>query len=148
MKTRQGFVSNSSSSSFIVIDASNGYGTFDVGWRLIVGDKGDAQFGWDNIKYDNIFDRINFAYIQTNYGEDVNQLTMLEEVLKENAIGLTTIHWGITDSYDDKDKVWGYIDHQSARCEGQNMEMFDSKQILKDFIFGKNSYIQGGNDNE
>jgi hypothetical protein len=41
----------------------------------------------------------------------------------------------------------GYIDHQSASYEGENMEMFEDEQTLHDFLFSNNSYIQTGNDN-
>lgn len=115
---------------------------------LVVGEDGCTEFGWEETKYTSIFDRINFAYLQTDYGRDFNRLKMLEEVLKEKISGLTKIIWNITHEYSPKDgKVWGYIDHQSSRSEGQNMEMFETKETLRDFIFGIGSYIQGDNDN-
>ena len=151
MKIRSGFVSNSSSSSFIVIDNSGKYCSlpFDLdNGLLVVGDNGCCEFGWEETTYDSIYDRINFTYLQTDCGEDFNRLKMLEDVLKQQVKGLTKIIWNISYKYPSKDgKIHGYIDHQSARCEGQNMEMFKSNETLRDFIFGRGSYIQGGNDN-
>ena len=46
MKIRQGFVSNSSSSSFVVIDAKNGYKTPKFSDPLIVDSNfGETEFG-------------------------------------------------------------------------------------------------------
>ena len=151
MKIRSGFVSNSSSSSFIIIDNSGKYCSLpfppDDG-VLVIGEDGSTKFGWETTTYPSIYDRINFSFIQTDYGKDFNRLQMLEEVLKENIKGLKQIIWNISEEFHPTDgKVCGYIDHQSARCEGKNMEMFKSKETLRDFIFGLGSYIQGGNDN-
>lgn len=152
MKIRTGFVSNSSSSSFIVISNSGKYERLAFPLEdgvLVVGENGTTEFGWDNIKYPSVYDRINFSFIQSDYGKDFNRCQMLEEVLRENIKGLTKIVWNISPDCSPKDgKVWGYIDHQSSRSEGQNMEMFETKETLKNFIFGQGSYIQGGNDNE
>ena len=72
---------------------------------------------------------------------------MLEEVIKENS-DITNIIYCISDDIDNtENKQWGYIDHQSAACEGENIEMFENKRKLKDFIFGIDSYIHTDNDN-
>lgn len=151
MKIRSGFVSNSSSSSFIVIsDQGNNYNIpISEEGVLDVGDMGCCEFGWAHELYPTFWDRLNFTYLQTDCGADKAQLAMLEEVLRERIKGLKTIEWNITSDYPAKDgKLHGYIDHQSARCEGQNMEMFKSKETLTNFLFGVHSYIQGGNDND
>lgn len=151
MKNRNGFVSNSSSSSFIVISPENKNYNLELSDDGIFhgGLLGNTEFGWENIRYSSIYDKINFAYIQTNYGDDDAKLYMLETVLKENINGLKNIVWHISENYNaTSGQVWGYIDHQSSYSEGVNLEMFNSTDELRDFIFGKNSYIQGGNDNE
>lgn len=74
-------------------------------------------------------------------------LAMLEEVVKEN-LGVNEIEWNVTTKYNDDEKTWAYIDHQSASCEGMNIEMFVDKISLKLFLFNTYSYIETGNDND
>ena len=161
MKKRHGFVSNSSSSSFLVIDKS---GAMDDSLEGIVGeysfgDKGVTEFGWGPETLTDIFSRINFAYLQATYFDESNaekfildknsMLLMLEEVIMSNS-KITDINWLLSSDYDvgkSEGKVWGYIDHQSSACDGANMEIFDNEKILKDFIFGKNYIIEVQNDN-
>lgn len=40
----------------------------------------------------------------------------------------------------------GYIDHQSVECNDLHY-MFEHAQTLKDFVFGRDSYIETDNDN-
>jgi hypothetical protein len=162
MKLRKGFVSNSSSASFVIIDASRGYDSLDGSILTAGSSLGETEFGWGPEKIEGIGTRINWAYLQAHYahpeedpllekairvvhGNQNPYLEMLEEVIKENS-SIEEIDWGFT-----KDKYGGfedgYIDHQSSAAEDRNMEIFESKNTLKDFIFGKASYIQLDNDN-
>lgn len=140
MKIRLGFVSNSSSSSFIVIDAKNGYDKIET--EELNNALGQNDFGWEIHDYKSIHSRINFAYLQALYHDFEKQedlIKMIEEVIKDNS-NVKEIKWGI--NLDNS-----YIDHQSNASEGKNIEMFESKQMMKDFIFGKDSYIHTDNDN-
>ena len=151
MKIRSGFVSNSSSSSFIVIgtDITEKNLPLDDG-KFIIGSAGETEFGWQNTTYEYAYDRINFAWMQANYMIESTPewMEMLGEVIKEHTgatevVSIINLDWPRHEG-----EVNGYIDHQSASCEGVNTEMFADKDTLARFLFGSGSYIQGGNDNE
>lgn len=168
MKYRYGFVSNSSSSSYIVISKGTAKqkdipekAFNEKGELPIPNDFGNYSFGWDTKWYGSTLDRINFAFCQLMYlcdenfppkeGEAYELFLMFEEVLKEEGITPKYIilkkdakeegQWLCAMDYD------FYIDHQSSAIEGVNIEMFDSKESLHDFLFNEGSGIQGGNDN-
>lgn len=148
-KVRKGFVSNSSSSSFVVIGTGK-LEKIEVDRELVVGHSGTTEFGWDETQYSGMWSLINFAYLQTDGRPE--WLEMLETVIKEH-LGCSSIVWLINSGYGDLPDtphggyVWGYIDHQSSACEGENTEIFENADILKRFLFSRDSYIQGGNDN-
>jgi hypothetical protein len=78
---------------------------------------------------------------------DVNpHLKMLEKVIKENS-NVLEIEWNVSDDMDAEGKDWAYIDHASSAVEDQNMEIFESEEVLKNFIFGSGSHIELDNDN-
>lgn len=149
MKIRQGFVSNSSSSSFVVIGntPSSVYRDEYDDEDIIFGLDGETEFGWDHRKYYGLDTRINFAYLQTDCGKNKDWLEMLERVIL-NYTGANSIDWRLTDDWKPAEGyVTGYIDHQSHASEGENIEIFNDDETLERFIFSDESYIQGGNDN-
>ena len=161
MKTRNALVSNSSSSSFIIIGRSPSDDLVNqlkesVKNTIVIDDKGTTEFGWDNIKYDNFWDRLNFTMIQImspywkipEEYKNSDHYKLLQKVLKD-VLDVDNIDNKLSYDYgNDDDTIYSYIDHQSNINEGRNGEMFNSEDDLKAFLFSNDSYIQGGNDNE
>jgi len=150
MKTRSGFVSNSSSSSFVVISDDTEH---MLPWRqyenerfIAIGEKGEYDFGWQHERYSDFPSKLNFVYIQAmalqEYTGDDKWLKLIHAVLR---------HWKITRvevrlSLETQSKYFGIIDHSSAYEEDKNCEMFESAKTLEQFLFNPLSYIQCQND--
>lgn len=164
MKIRNSFISNSSSSSFIVIDSkiNPNLKLFIDDGIFILGDNGEYEFGWQVKEYNDLNSKINFCYLQAKYVQESSTnndyIEMLYKVLKDyfpqikEIIPILTIysdHIEIVDHpiYGDLRTKEGYIDHQSSATENQNLEMFDSEDNLRLFLFGVESYIKNDNDN-
>lgn len=178
MKSRSGFVSNSSSSSFIVFN--NGPLVIPDAYQgqpLVVDENfGHTRFGWEWEDYYDFGSKVIFAYLQARYVAETHPewQTMLEKVLKET-LRITNIEWLVRDAGSDthirgkaekiEGEAWAgfydrlrnegfldldnaYIDHQSASHEGQNTEIFENEERLKNFLFDDKTYIRGGNDND
>jgi hypothetical protein len=157
VKIRLGFVSNSSSTSFIVIGHTISNDLINVikvtleNSTIVIDNKGELEFGWDDARYTTFWDRLNFTMIQIMYQkqyENSEKYQMLKNVLKltldvdviENKLSLEYICG--------KNEFHAYIDHQSSIVESENIEMFESEEKLRLFLFSEESYIQGGNDND
>jgi len=174
---RNEFVSNSSSSSCILIDNVRDINEFpkrDFGQKTITlpTDKGTKEFGWDFVDYKTIYDKLNFCAIQLidlKYIEDYHAKNKFKEnwqrklwnefnkkysydkclkLLKD--VCLKEFNLKIDFVKINEEKRWEngfYIDHQSSVTEHKNMGMFDNYDQLHRFLASDESMICGGNDN-
>jgi hypothetical protein len=142
MKIRKGFVSNSSSSSFIVVDGSGDHEKISLHetFETTLGDLGENEFGWQEKEYHGFYNKVNWAYLQAGHQNSVTKwmwIDMLETVIKKET-GAKEIVW-------DEELKRGYIDHLSIG--GENASMFESEEAMRTFLFNTASYIQNDNDN-
>jgi hypothetical protein len=97
----------------------------DEGVIVIEGD----EFGWDWFKHNDAATKASYAAIQFQY--DDTTLDLIREIIMEQT-GADDVTFNL-DS--------GYIDHDSRGI------LSSSKEDLRNFIFNKNSWLFGGNDN-
>jgi len=140
MKTRNGFVSNSSSSSFIIWSQDfkkdrsiEKIKALNISDRILTLEFGETQYGWQVERYDDFRDKVNIAYLLAS-GPD--QLEMLNKVLKEE--------FDVEGIIFCADLTEGYIDHQSRE---DDHEVFKDEDNLKNFLFNSNTFWQNDNDN-
>jgi hypothetical protein len=88
-----------------------------------------GEFGWDWFKHNDALTKANYA--AQAFNNNGNDMEMLVDVIKE----MTGAEEVLFDCED------GYIDHDSYGTAPTNRE------DLKNFIFNKNSWLFGGNDN-
>jgi hypothetical protein len=126
------FETNSSSSHSIAIASEDKQFVLDTiypdqhGTIIIRGE----EFGWEWFKHNDAGTKA--AYAAQQFAYDNNALETLEYVIKEQTGAERVIFEGLND---------GYIDHDSHGILGK------SAYELKNFIFNKNSWLFGGNDN-
>jgi hypothetical protein len=143
MKIRNGFVSNSSSSSFVIIDDKNPIKKYEHKSDCLnfAEDFGSYEFGWGPETIYDIGSKICWAYIQSQHMEYPEEwVEMLEKVIKENS-NIKEFIW-------DNVEETSYIDHGSFIDEmPENKNIFESEENLKRFIFCEDSCIKVDNDN-
>ncbi len=96
-----------------------------------------GEFGWEWFKTNKAIDKANYAI--ASYVDDENMLDVIKELIEEHTIpgGINIIaHSG---KYDEPG--YSYVDHDShGLCPSDKDELYE-------FIFNKNSWLFGGNDN-
>lgn len=95
-----------------------------------------GEFGWEWFKHNDSLTKANYAAVDFN-GDD-SLIDMLVEVLQEQT-GAEEVKFLFTGDYSGPN--WAYIDHDSAGTTPR------TKSELRNFIFNKNSWLFGGNDN-
>jgi len=139
------FETNSSSTHTVSVDQSgvaydtlwvNGDGSIDVY---------ACEFGWERYTYHSAETRLSYALIYAldwSGSKSLERVKMIEDVVFKHT-GAAKLNYETSDKW----YPHGYIDHQSAEG-GQLDYIFENEEILKDFIFGKGSWIETGNDND
>jgi hypothetical protein len=126
------FETNSSSSHSISVATEDKQFVLDILYpdqNGVVTINGD-EYGWEWFKHNDAETKASYA--AQSFANDDNQLDMLKEVIMEQTGADDVVFVGLQD---------GYVDHDSYGIVPR------TKHELKNFIFNKNSWLFGGNDN-
>jgi len=174
MKTRNGFVSNSSSSSFVVIAKKRDKEiptpvTFSNTLMIPRNLSGETDFGSYSGMFSDFDSKLNFLILQALYADNIDYINFIYQILKQkfgnidikNNLRRDFVDFGDEDDSDGLDKLhFGFIDHQSVG--GGFLEFFegspdDMKKILAsridsivermyNFLFMEDSYLYFASD--
>lgn len=126
------FETNSSSSHSIALATEDKEFVLDTIYPNqdgIVTINGD-EYGWEWFKHNDAETKASYA--AQSFANDDHQLDVLKEIIMEQTGATNVVFSGLKD---------GYIDHDSYGTTPTGREE------LKNFIFNKNSWLFGGNDN-
>lgn len=159
MKTRTGYVSNSSSSSYIVIPDDvyndkilsnskdyNKIRTFlnfsDDNDENGLSEEGEMEFGWQMKNYHDLESKWNWLVLQAYYGG--NPFINIINDFLNNLHSNLKVNWAKIE--EQVDNVSAYIDHQSV----EPADTFDkvNKIGIAEFLANEKCYIHNSNDNE
>lgn len=157
MKTRNGFVSNSSSSSFILV-CHEGELHVPIVWNKVLNiprsNYAETDFNGGEGKIFDFDSKLNFIVLQAIYADDQEKIDFVNKVLLDYLGKDIEIRWNLTTDYFDmitedvpSHMVIGSIDHQSILHNDENMDqLFESEENLKQFLFNPGSYLEMGRD--
>jgi len=173
MKIRNGFVSNSSSSSFI-INVKGKITEWGLDNYLIKDDEdfysislpikaGTYEFGWEVKRWKDVVSKLNYVVIQAFCSKnDFENREIIKRALQKRICELKgddvylDVNWNYNAVRYDSGECWANIDHQSLWYEFTEDEcygippvhdVFQSVENMENFLFNSDAYIQGGNDN-
>lgn len=155
MKVRTGFVSNSSSSSFIIIAKNLNHEMnqpIAINGKLTIPRNSHAEtdFGRGAGYFDDFDSKLHFAILQALYSDNQEYIDMILKVLKRKFVGVSDIEINLKpdfyDDYEEDGKVIGDIDHESIG--EQYLEIFEDEDTLYRFLFTADSYLYVGGDDE
>ena len=141
------FETNSSSTHSLVIDRNGDYVgmTPDENGEILCYPQ---SFGWSVIKYADPEMKLAYLliYIRDWLHDETSKImhTAVLRKMVEDHTGARIVRLRTDEEGADDD---GYIDHQSVE-DGQLEAYFRDPQLMKDFVFGRSSYIETGNDND